>query len=287
MAARARILIICHEHDRALLPHYIMAALADRWRADGHDVRIQFGWHARPAADVVIPHLDVTRMPPAALALLNSYPVVLNRALSDIGKRRISRNLVSRSDPWPGPVIVKTDANHAGVPDAARRRPRRGFWRWLTRRPRPPIVLPPRPPQSYRIFEHIAAVPPEIWHDPDLVVEKFRPERDGDRFVVRQWIVLGRQVIERRMVSTQPIAPPGAMVEFSEDFVPEPPELRDWRARIGFDYGKFDFARPDGELVVFDVGTTPTSRATNARPANVAHLAAGLAPYIGQARARP
>ena len=51
-------------------------------------------------------------------AVLDAHPRVVNRQVRDSSKRRVSRNLVRPGDGWEGPVIVKTDRNHGGLPEA-------------------------------------------------------------------------------------------------------------------------------------------------------------------------
>ena len=58
--------------------------------------------------------------------------------------------------------------------------------------------------------------------------------------------------------------------------------LRAWRARLGFDYGKFDFVVRDGEPVLFDVNRTPTmaSNLSAALEAGMGELARGMAAFV-------
>lgn len=283
MRTSTRVLIVCHERDTALADHYTLHGLATRWRQRGFDVRVQCGWRERPPADLVIPHIDVTQIPAAAQAMLAHYPRVLNRALVDISKRRISGNLLAPGDDWRGPVIIKTDANHAGVPDETRKRRRRPLWHRLRRIPAPPLVLPPPPGQRYRVLAGLSQVTPDIWSDPGLVVEKFLPERDGDHYVVRQWWLLGSRVVERRQVATTPIAVSQSVVARENAMIDPPPELIALRSRFGIDYGKIDFVRHQGRVEVFDIATTPTGRSMLAREREMVHLAEGIDAFLNGA----
>lgn len=284
----ARILIVCHERDRALGPDYILSGLVEPWRRHGHDVVIQFGWRERPPADLLIPHIDVTRLPADAVAMLAAYPRVINRALTDISKRRVSRNLLRRDDAWPGPVIVKTDANHAGIPDATRRPLRRTIWQRLTKR-WPPLNLPLHPGKTYRVHDRLADVPDAVWRNPAWVVERYLAERDGDDTVLRSWIILGDKTIERRQLARAPI-PVGDPVHTRETWIAEPSrDLRGLRAEFGIDFGKIDFARVDGQVVHYDIATTPTSSEFLSRPEFCAHVARGIEDFLersGSARLR-
>jgi len=53
----------------------------------------------------------------ASAQFLAERPAVVNGHLVDLSKRAVSRNLVRPGDAWPGPVIVKSDLNHGGVPE--------------------------------------------------------------------------------------------------------------------------------------------------------------------------
>ena len=114
-----RIVILLHEADDFYQKtRYLLRTIVDIWTAQGHAVELVGGPDRFVPADVVIPHLDLTVTPERYRALLDRYPVVVNRHLLDIAKSRISAQLVNRRDPWRGPVIVKTDRNYGGKPEA-------------------------------------------------------------------------------------------------------------------------------------------------------------------------
>jgi len=273
-----RILVVCHERDRQLASPYVLPGLIDCWRARGLIVTVQFGWDDRPTADLVIPHIDTTKIPPAAIAMFDHYPRVLNRGLTDISKRVVSANLLSPHDPWPGPVIVKTNANHAGIPDWARtpQSQLRRFWQ----RRRGSAQQPSPPPSSYKIYDRLAAVPAHMHRDRGLVIEKFLPERDGDLYVLRQWWILGDQVVLRRQWAGHPIAVSQHVVRRESMLIEPPPELLALRQKFGLDYGKVDFAISDGQPVIFDVATTPTSPMMLADRPRIGQLAAGIDQFL-------
>ncbi len=109
-----RIVILMHEHLRPSRPHYLIDAIADAWRAQGLEVAYTYGPRERPAADLLVAHVDLTRTPPDYVDCIRSYPAVVNRDVLDISKRRISRNLLRGDEDYAGPVIVKTDDNAGG-----------------------------------------------------------------------------------------------------------------------------------------------------------------------------
>jgi hypothetical protein len=47
--------------------------------------------------------------------------------------------------------------------------------------------------------------------------------------------------------------------------IPVPDEIRAWRQRLGFDYGKFDYVCPGGRPILLDVNRTP---AMNLKPSD-------------------
>lgn len=58
-----------------------------------------------------------------------------------------------------------------------------------------------------------------------------------------------------RNLSLSPVVKLGRTLEPISD--PVPPELREARRRLGFDYGKFDYGIVDGSMVLYDVNRTP------------------------------
>jgi len=62
-----------------------------------------------------------------------------------------------------------------------------------------------------------------------------------------------------------------------------PQSLRDLRARLGFDFGKFDYAIVDGQAVAYDVNRTPTYGTLGVADfvlPNAHRLAQGLEDYL-------
>jgi hypothetical protein len=172
----------------------------------------------------------------------------------DISKRRISSMLVTSKDWTVGPVIVKSNANFAGLNDFARlgrrRRWIRRVVRFLLRKPHRVDAIP------YLIHPSIAAVPRRIWNDPQLVVERFIPEREGSLYCLRKWVFLGNTDILIINRSNNPIVKAGdSSHDLIHDRVPE--ELVAERRRLGFDYGKFDYVMHEGKAVLLDANSTP------------------------------
>jgi hypothetical protein len=202
-------------------------------------------------------------------------PLVNGRAV-DISKRKVSRNLVIFSDAYAGPVIVKTNDNYHGITHFPKRpvpallgrvrklvSPRN--WRYLRTLPR----------THYPVLPNKDEVPGWVWQSRDLVVERFLPEIDGNLFVLRCWVFLGRREYGVRLFGPEPVVKAGSATRY--EFIDDVPEsLRAERERLGFDFGKFDFVYHDGKAVLLDANKTPvTTRNTEITP-RLLHLADGL-----------
>lgn len=230
---------------------YIVDALAARWRAAGHRVEKRYTTRHLPDADVVFLHIDSTVVPDRYVDCLKDCPVVINRQVRDISKRRLSEQLLGPDDDYAGPVIVKTNANCGGIPETPRLRYLRDRYRkgidW-----RHVAVLNA---DRYPIFAGKAEVPAAAWANPALVVERFLPEQADGLYYLRYWIFLGERGWAGRFGSRDPVVKFGKMATADQP-VPVPDELKTWRRRLGFDYGRFDYVERDGRVILFDANKT-------------------------------
>jgi len=254
----AHILILAHEKDRFETSTYYMHGLAQIWREQGLKVTVQRGLGPKIEADVLVQHVDLTVIPDEYVAYARQYPVVINGGTVDISKRAISLHLVNRGDGYAGPVIVKTDLNYRGLREAAVLRKRTPFhraarvirrslpWNWRAR------------PFEYQVFPSPDLVPPEFWSNPDLIVEKFLPERSGDEYISRTYHFLGDREICYAVYSNNPIMRPGNILR-REPMAQIPEGLRQRRAALKFDFGKIDWVVVEGEVMVYDANRTPTA----------------------------
>lgn len=241
----ARIAIIVDPGQPFETLGYCLSGPVRQWRVQGLDVEIYDCPASAKDAELAILHVDQTVVPAAYRSLAARYPKCLNRYTSDISKRAISRQLVSKNDGFAGPVIVKSNLNSGGGPEAARTA-RFGAVRGGAMTFRDYCVLPS--PHE---------VPDAIWSNPLLVVEQFLPEREGERYCVRLWNFLGSHEIVYRCESDEPIVKASNTVRRTiVEGVPE--ELRQWREEMGFDFGKFDFGIVEGMPVLYDANRTPT-----------------------------
>jgi len=256
-----RIAVLFHAAERESDPaSYIVHYLAQFWREDGHEVVYLFGARRYEPADLLLVHVNLSVVPGDYLRLAARYPIALNARLADIRKSAVSRGLVRPGDAWRGPVIVKSDLNYGGQPEDAlganwleQRFP---AWRRLARRW--PRLLRPRQGiahwRDYQVFERVDDVPPALLRSRRLVVERFRPEREGDLYHLRIYQFLGDRDICTRLASPEPIVKAQNSVR-AERIEPHPAVL-EWRKALGIDYGKLDYVIEDGEPVLLDVNKT-------------------------------
>jgi hypothetical protein len=238
----------------ALDRHFVLSSLAIHWSARG--ITVHAGEDFLPGAQAHVLHIDRTFITDADRPVRHDQAPVVNWAVSDISKRRVSVLRVTAQDSWDGPVIIKTDLNHFGLPEIRglpvdqRERNRRRMadisWRSARRIPH----------KRYPVVDSIARVPRWIWEDDSLIVERFLPERDGDLYCLRGWMFFGSGSYGWRLRSTDPLVKTGSHVDHS--YMTEvPDELVALRRSLGFDFGKFDYVVHEGRAIVFDVNKTP------------------------------
>lgn len=262
--------ILVHQYDSFEKTGYLLKEISEIWRDSGLRVSIVRGIGHRVEADLVILHVDLTVVPDDYLEFLRQYPAVLNGRVANISKSLTSSHLVRRNDGYEGRVIVKTNRNTRGVPEArlAARRllPRRGakmlhnYKSFLQEAAHVAgeLLSSNRAGlfRDYSIFESARQVPPEVWDDPVLIVEKFLSERRDGLYCLRTWTFFGDREVNALSYSHQPIVKSSNVVR--REAVPEVPEaLRLRRQDLGFDFGRFDYAIVDGRTILYDTNRTP------------------------------
>lgn len=259
---KATILIL--KEDKPRPTTYIVDVMAQHWRAAGYRVIEHFGIKNLPHADIAFLHVNQTIVPPSYTEAVSKYPKVINGAVLDISRRRYSMASVGPRERYEGPVIVKTDKNYGGVPETIRngglnyfikRLHWSKFFNAMSRKTTSWSRISFLNPLDYPIFDSIHNVPPAVWKNKNLIVEKFIPERENNLFFVRFWTFFGRQNLTGRFGSRYPI------VKFNRcvtEIMPVdiPQELVAWRATLNMDYGRFDFVMHDGRPVLLDVNKT-------------------------------
>jgi len=267
----AHIVLITHTYDNFRERSFLLGSLAGHWLDAGHDVSLAEGLGNWPDGDVAVMHVDLSVVPAAYSEAARRYAIVVNGAATDVRKKRVSRHVVTQDDGWTGPVIIKTDLNHSGIPEMHAAQ--------MFRRDGKPADLPPGPVVSttrpYPILRSLGEVPREVWANPGLVVERFLPEQDAHGYWVRAWVFFGDRERCTRYRGTHPIVKTATIV--GREPAPVPEELRAERERLGFDYGKFDFVVHDGRATLFDANRTPSAPPSSPEiNASNAHLAGGL-----------
>jgi len=266
----ARIVILEHElQGRVALP-YMVYSLAERWQRAGHSIVVHRGTSAPPEGDLAVVNIDLTVIPPAYRSLYARYARVVNGRVLDVSKRRFSVDLLDRYSDWIGPVIVKTDANFGGKPEALLRSVAREIG-VACDIPEGPVV------DGYPVFNSLRDVPEATWRTAGLVVERFLPERDSDgSYGSRHWVFFGDRDRSIRLRARTPVIKSGDAIAREE--IPVPDELRALRERLGFDFGKFDYLLHGRRYVLLDVNRTPSLPAYADAEVAAAqdHLAAGL-----------
>ncbi|MEX2207830.1 MAG: hypothetical protein WEF50_16515 [Myxococcota bacterium] len=287
---RPRLVILARAGDRFHERHYLVQQMIPQWESLGLGVVVTSEDEPFVSGDAALLHVDLTLTPDGLRRLAERYPRVLNGRVLDIRKRSFSGALVSRTGPDPGRVIVKTDWNCGGRNEfrlaILESRPARllrafgldqqllRFREWLEEQ-RPWARRRWIHTSEYRVLDSRGEVPAAVWRNPNLIVERFLAERDGERYSCRHWVFFGDRERSSRTRSIDPAVKGRTSVEPLHESVPE--ALRAIRSKLGFDYGKFDYGIVDGELILYDVNRTP---GTASNPASHAAAAAELSPGI-------
>jgi hypothetical protein len=226
-----------------MLAQWAISELARVWKEDGIEVLHAPGVSRAPEADVLVVHVDLSVVPDEYLRFAARYPNAVNGRVKDIRKSAISRQLVQPDDAWSGPVIVKSDLNCAGHGEA------------LTgEKMGEGLPFPIRKQVDYRVYASAAEVPLEYFRHPLLVVERFLPEREGDRYFARSYHFVGNVSTTVRLGSTRPIVL-GHTSDSIEEIEPHP-EVVERRRELGMDYGKIDYVLHEGNAVILDINKT-------------------------------
>ena len=234
------------------------------WSAQGCRILVHRGIKPPPPADLAILHVPLTRVPRRYLKLTSRYERTINGVVADVSKRRISADLLCEDDPYDGPVMVKTDLNHAGV---AERRVRRGEPSWRAQlvstleRRLPPHWFGCLADDRYLVFGAKREVPRWVWRCRGLVVQPLHVERRGSLFALHQWYFLGRHDCVSTFLSHDPVVKLSSVVERLPLHDDVPDAIRRRRAELKFDYGKFDYVIAGGVPVLLDANNTPNEGA--------------------------
>lgn len=248
--------------------------LCDVWEQRGHHVSVTSAPYVD--ADCVLLHIDTTKIKPELIPATPPNALFLNKNVTDISKRRVSRNLVSPMADYDGPVIVKTNDNYYGLPVVPRTRRHRAIlalrktvrsktWRYLR------MLLQ----KSYPILKNKSEVPGWVWRRDDIVVERYMAEMDDGLYVLRIWVFMGTREYGVKLYARSPIVKGNDIVRY-EYLTEVPDKLRQERKRLGFDFGKFDYVLENGVAQLLDANATPTIYAGREPSRNLLNLADAL-----------
>lgn len=227
------------------LSSYFVYHLSTRWINAGHQVTYTTSTSKLPNADIVFLHIDRTFVPEKYYEITKQYPVVINRHVFDISRRRYSKLILEQGDDYVGQVIVKTNYNYGGFPELrANKSDKKPSWR----------TAEALHPLHYVIYESIADVPPDVWLNTHLIVERFVSERVDNGHCIHYCSFLGDKVTCGYIVSDNPIVKFGnAYLHEKESIIDE---VKEWRKEYKIDYGRFDYALLEGKPMLIDVNKT-------------------------------
>lgn len=260
----ATVLILTHRGEAERLRHYFISLVAREWEAHGIRVRVHSDPDVAVPADICLLHVDRSVVDSHYTDFAGNYPYSGNLHVTDIRKRRYSRNQIQTGDGYEGPVIVKSSLNCAGLPelgDRPHRTPREflnRFNRSITGRV--PSFFPFQQPAisgkaHYRIFPERRMLPVGWLSRQDIVIERFRPERHENHYVLREWYFLGDKEFFNCEISKDPVFTSGA---HCPELAEAPPEaIRQIRRDMRVDYGKIDYVvEAGGTAILYDVNKT-------------------------------
>lgn len=279
-----RIALIQYQHCVRPEMHYLIEPVMSFWRCWGAEIVPVAGADCPRGIDLAIVHVDLSRVPVRYIPRSGEAVEVINGQIRDIRKSACLTDLLKPNSDWAGPVIVKSDENHCGIPE---RLVFEGQWtpeaiayrfrrKWAALRGR---YVGFDGKERYQVLPSLKDAPDWAFY-PGSVVQPFRPEMKDGRYVLREFYFFGdRHYLNAEVGDTQ-ILTSGKQIEGSASAVPA--ELLALRARLKMDYGKIDYAMVDGEAVAFDINKTPATR-TPISPggwALAAELALGIKRYL-------
>lgn len=254
----------------------LISKLAYHWQKAGH--RMTYGLVNSIDTDLGILHLDQTKITLDDVPKNPEQRPFLNDKVLDISKSNFSTLRLQPNDGWDGPVIIKSNLNCFGSPEwkksennffaKTRRSLAKNFWR-LARR---------LPPGRYPILNDLRTVPQWVWENPEIIVERFMPERDGKYYCLRGWVFFGQRGYTYKLYSIDGIVKTKSVVKY--EFLDQPPaELVDFRMKNSFDFGKFDYVVVDGKAILLDINKTP-HMVSDANTPRLKSLAEGINEFM-------
>jgi hypothetical protein len=290
------------------IDHYVL-----RWKDAGHRVIYHIGPNNIPVTDIVIVAIFPTVVSQEYVDIINKLPgVVINGKVLDTSRRRFSQLILSRTDNYTGPVIVKTNANYGGLSELYMSGERRALKMAILRAIRglgtfrPPIVMSflrksgllviikrlkdwkfdpewstveTLPILKYPVYEGIKDVPDGVWENNNLIVERFISNPENELFETHYCAFFGDKAIAGCLKSSNPIVKYKNAI--SDEETPIPDEVMQWKKDLNIDFGRFDYVESEGKYFLIDVNRVEGGGSSNYEyPAELDFLASGLEFYI-------
>jgi hypothetical protein len=256
--------VLSHERERE---DHAIRFLAELWREDGLEVVFLHGTQRFVPADVAIVHVDLSVVPDEYLEFARRYPVAVNAEVKDIRRCTYSTGRVDRDSDYDGSVIVKSNLNHAGMPER-----RLGVASGAA-------VDVFQEPFDYPLYESVAEVPERFFDEEHFIVERFRPELEDGLYHVRYLNFLGDRFTCKRLTARDPIV--GRFNRLEEVEIEPHPEVLELRERFELGYGKLDYVVHEGRFELLDVNKTPgASEPSPEIDAARRHRAKGIYAYL-------
>lgn len=239
----------------------LTSLLADHWRASGIEVIELSGTGAFVEADLLFLNLSRPVIPDDYVRFAAQYPVTFNAGATDLRKTRYADGLLKAGDAYTGPVIVRSDPGQPAPPRPPVSRP--NFFQRLGLLQRAPASTGPATGanDNYRIYPSLSDVPAEKFA-PGYIVQKFLPEENAGRYILRQYDFLADQHFLSLQTSGAAIIRAAAPQSLEEWAPPE--KLLVLRQRLGLDYGRISFVEVAGEPFVLSVSRSPSLPASQA-----------------------
>jgi hypothetical protein len=263
---------------------YLINLMIPLWEKMGCRVMQASALEPWPEADGAFIHVDLSVVPASYTEQAARYEYRWNSSIHDIRKRSLCTGLIQPEAVYEGPVMVKTNLNHAGIPERNRvihqNLQRRRKWLkkfWPGWRQKHLEVEPSQLNKShYQVFPSLDQVPPEMRYSEDWVMQTFLTEPMAEGYALHEYYFLGGAGYVRAEVGAEPCFTSGRIVSERVDSIP--PELLALRRRLGLDYGKIDFIMQENRPFVFDVNKTVGFSTESAALKVASCLAWGLFP---------
>ena len=210
------------------------------------------------AASVAFVHLDLTELPAEFLTIGYQYVHAINGKAATIDRRLYSRLRLLVNEDYAGPVIVKTFRNSRGFPELRYAARKNIFNRvgHVARKLSVPDYKERKCP-CYRVYDSVADVPPAVWDDERLFVERFAP---GNLTLplLRYKYNFFLDIEQNTRSTFSSVIYDDRTVEKFEVVAEVPDEVRRVRRDLHLDYGAIEYFVVDDDCFVIDANKTVT-----------------------------